>query len=437
MKTPASYTTKDKALQASTFREQKSNGWAFGGFQDNRSSSITQRKLQRQIQAATANEPMRKPFSGRQGGLPMNLKSSIEQLSGYSMDDVKVHYNSDKPAQLQAHAYAEGTDIHLASGQEKHLPHEAWHVVQQKQGRVRPTVQLGGAQINDDIGLEREADLMGDKAMQMKSFQTATPPTSPGPLTQTSTSKLRHKQTSTVIQRVLYGIWNAENVSNLGRVIPEIIRQISSLIVRDPHIVLNVTEILRGGTDAEEIEYLKRILHREYDGYWNVSVTHVGRTSLGGREEFSLVISNFTAESERLRLPHDSDYRSAVVTSWESSRGTPHKIAGYHAFGPGNPDRAATTIAVRAAIRREGIPLAVGDWNMAPPPSTPRSEVVVPYGHTTAGGNVYDYGFVDPRAAIGMEGLTSGFFHGSDHKLIFAKVGEKSRSGRLIFSRPR
>jgi hypothetical protein len=35
------------------------------------------------------------------------------------MDDVKVHYNSAKPAQLNAHAYAQGTDIHIASGQEK------------------------------------------------------------------------------------------------------------------------------------------------------------------------------------------------------------------------------------------------------------------------------------------------------------------------------
>jgi hypothetical protein len=26
-------------------------------------------------------------------------------------------------------------------GQEQHLPHEAWHVVQQKQGRVKPTGQ--------------------------------------------------------------------------------------------------------------------------------------------------------------------------------------------------------------------------------------------------------------------------------------------------------
>jgi hypothetical protein len=102
-------------------------------------------------------------------GLPDNLKSGIENLSGYSMNDVKVHYNSDKPAQLNAHAYAQGTNIHLASGQEKHLPHEAWHVVQQKQGRVQPTRQLKGkVAINDDAGLEQEADVMGEKALQLK-----------------------------------------------------------------------------------------------------------------------------------------------------------------------------------------------------------------------------------------------------------------------------
>lgn len=101
-----------------------------------------------------------------QTGLPDQLKSGIENLSGYSLDDVKVHYNSDKPAQLQAHAYAQGTNIHLAAGQEKHLPHEAWHVVQQKQGRVRPTIQMkGNVQVNDDSALEKEADQMGNKAM--------------------------------------------------------------------------------------------------------------------------------------------------------------------------------------------------------------------------------------------------------------------------------
>ncbi len=39
-------------------------------------------------------------------GLPDNVKSGVGHLSGMSMDDVKVHYNSPKPAQLQAHAYA-------------------------------------------------------------------------------------------------------------------------------------------------------------------------------------------------------------------------------------------------------------------------------------------------------------------------------------------
>ncbi len=100
-------------------------------------------------------------------GLPDQLKNGVEALSGYTMDDVNVHYNSTMPGQLQAHAYAQGTDIHIAPGQEKHLPHEAWHVVQQKQGRVTPTLQMkSGVRINDDIGLEEEADRMGEKAMQ-------------------------------------------------------------------------------------------------------------------------------------------------------------------------------------------------------------------------------------------------------------------------------
>jgi hypothetical protein len=101
-------------------------------------------------------------------GLPDNLKSGVENLSGYSMDDVKVHYNSDKPAQLQALAYTQGTGIHVAPGQEQHLPHEAWHVVQQMQGRVQPTMQMKeGVAVNDNKGLESEADVMGGKAVQM------------------------------------------------------------------------------------------------------------------------------------------------------------------------------------------------------------------------------------------------------------------------------
>ena len=35
-------------------------------------------------------------------GLPDNLKSGIESLSGMSLDNIKVHYNSAQPAQLNA-----------------------------------------------------------------------------------------------------------------------------------------------------------------------------------------------------------------------------------------------------------------------------------------------------------------------------------------------
>ena len=98
-------------------------------------------------------------------GLPDNLRAGVESLSGMSLDDVKVHYNSPRPAEVQALAYTQGTDIHLAPGEEAHLPHEAWHVVQQKQGRVKPTLQAKGLPINDDAGLEREADVMGQTAL--------------------------------------------------------------------------------------------------------------------------------------------------------------------------------------------------------------------------------------------------------------------------------
>ncbi|HEY9641195.1 MAG TPA: DUF4157 domain-containing protein, partial [Coleofasciculaceae cyanobacterium] len=101
-------------------------------------------------------------------GMPDDLKAGIENISGMSMDDVKVHYNSTKPAQLNALAYTQGTEIHVGPGQEQHLPHEGWHVVQQKQRRVNPTIQTQGVPINDDQGLEHEADVMGAKAMQMR-----------------------------------------------------------------------------------------------------------------------------------------------------------------------------------------------------------------------------------------------------------------------------
>jgi len=134
---------------------------AFGGLPEilNQSPRVqAQLQLDRSLNQRKVNDT----------GMPDGLKAGIEEMSGLSLDDVKVHYNSPKPAQLNALAYAQGTDIHVAPGQEQHLPHEAWHVVQQSQGRVRPTMQTQGVDVNDDPGLEREADFMGARAARFK-----------------------------------------------------------------------------------------------------------------------------------------------------------------------------------------------------------------------------------------------------------------------------
>lgn len=97
-------------------------------------------------------------------GMSDNLKAGIEDLSGFAMDDVRVHYNSPEPATVQALAYTQGTDIYVAPGQEQHLPHEAGHVAQQMAGRVEPTTEVSGLPVNDCIELEHEADVMGARA---------------------------------------------------------------------------------------------------------------------------------------------------------------------------------------------------------------------------------------------------------------------------------
>jgi hypothetical protein len=100
-------------------------------------------------------------------GMPDQLKSGLEKMSGFDLSDVKVHFNSAKPSKVGALAYAQGNQIHVGPGQEKHLPHEGWHIVQQRQGRVKPTAKLAkDVYINDEKSLEREADRMGNIAMQ-------------------------------------------------------------------------------------------------------------------------------------------------------------------------------------------------------------------------------------------------------------------------------
>ena len=144
---------------------QKKDASSASSVLDNSSQSESlQRKANMANNAAQREESPRPNNTG----MPDNLKSGIESLSGFSMDDVRVHYNSSKPATVQALAYTQGTDIHVAPDQEKHLPHEAWHVAQQMAGRVSPTTNINGMPVNDNAALEHEADVMGAKAVQCK-----------------------------------------------------------------------------------------------------------------------------------------------------------------------------------------------------------------------------------------------------------------------------
>ena len=150
-------------------------------------SSSQSESLQRKVDMANNAAQRAEAPRPNNTGMPDNLKSGIESLSGFSMDDVRVHYNSSKPATVQALAYTQGTDIHVAPGQEKHLPHEAWHVAQQMAGHVSPTTNINGMPVNDNAGLEHEADVMGEKAAQCKSCRT-------------SFSSLKYEQKNSVVQ---------------------------------------------------------------------------------------------------------------------------------------------------------------------------------------------------------------------------------------------
>lgn len=92
--------------------------------------------------------------------LPDPLKANVERASGVAMADVTVHNNSTKPSVVDAVAYTQGTHIHVALGQQRHLAHEAWHVVQQKQNRVQPTTTQAGVPMNASSRLEQEASVM-------------------------------------------------------------------------------------------------------------------------------------------------------------------------------------------------------------------------------------------------------------------------------------
>ena len=128
------------------------------------------------------------PVSTSPGAMPGSLRAGLEALSDMDLSATRVHMNSAKPAEVNALAYTQGQDIYVGPGQEQHLPHEGWHVVQQLQGRVTPSREVNGQSINDDHALEHEADVMGEKAAGM-----SLPGAQPRPASAVNGSIAQHK----------------------------------------------------------------------------------------------------------------------------------------------------------------------------------------------------------------------------------------------------
>jgi outer membrane protein OmpA-like peptidoglycan-associated protein len=127
------------------------------------------------IQAAGLREipdvPVRLPDHSAGTEMPEKVRAKMEAAFGVDFSQVRIHEGPHAEA-VGALAYTQGTHIHFAPGQyrptsprgQELLGHELAHVVQQSQGRVRPTTQASGVPINDDASLEREADEMGARA---------------------------------------------------------------------------------------------------------------------------------------------------------------------------------------------------------------------------------------------------------------------------------
>lgn len=112
--------------------------------------------------------------SGSSGShpLPAPLQAQMENAFGVDFSAVRVFENSSAAVSVNALAFTQGADIHVAPGHydpfgshgQELLGHELTHVVQQAQGRVSTTAQAKGVDINDNSSLEREADIMGARA---------------------------------------------------------------------------------------------------------------------------------------------------------------------------------------------------------------------------------------------------------------------------------
>jgi len=98
----------------------------------------------------------------------------MEDAFQEDFSNLKIRKSSEEATKMGAQAFTQGEEIHFAPGQynpnstegQELIGHELTHVIQQRQGKVKSTTHAKGAAVNADPALEKEADVMGEKAAQ-------------------------------------------------------------------------------------------------------------------------------------------------------------------------------------------------------------------------------------------------------------------------------
>ena len=158
----------EKAQQSSLAKGQRPTAGRASAGSPARTNYHVQQHMPNRLAGPGQSKPAAQPKANNTG-LPGGLVNKMEKVFKTDMSHLDVRVNSKEPAKVDAIATAQGNRVDIAPGHynpntskgQSLIAHEAWHTIQQAQGRVKPTMQAKGKAINNDRGLEAEADRMG------------------------------------------------------------------------------------------------------------------------------------------------------------------------------------------------------------------------------------------------------------------------------------
>lgn len=120
-----------------------------------------------------------KPIQKKEDDFSEELQMKANSTFGEDFSNISIHKNSSKAKDLGALAFTQGENIHFSPGEfnpqsqkgQELIGHEVAHVQQQRQNRVKPTIQTKNGNLSDSPLLENEADEKGRQFANSKNFE--------------------------------------------------------------------------------------------------------------------------------------------------------------------------------------------------------------------------------------------------------------------------